>query len=1081
MADGAGPGRSPDLGTARRRRGRAARGAANDRSMTRPEPSLAKVTPPSAEALLRRERQFAALDRAHAGQVAWVSAPAGAGKTCLAASWVDARETPCLWLTLDRADADPASLFHYLTAAARRLGAAAPAANGPKADPGGFARWFFEELFAAEPDGLVVVLDGYQALPEDAPAHDVVATLVELVPPGSLVVVTSRRGPPPRLARLRASAGFHAIEWPALALAPDEADALAREHGVSEPARLAVVRGLAHGWAAGVVLLARARGEDAPRAGDPDRARQAVADYFASQVLADLPERTRRLLQGTAFLPRITAELARAVIGESAAGEVLDELARAHLFVERRDGEPPVFDLHPLFRCCLKRQARDALGADALGALLARSAAVLEQQLDLESAAALYAAGGDWAALSRTVRRCGDDLAGQGRHAVLAGWIDAVPAAARAAEPWLEHWGGRLRLERGESGAREQLAAAFAAFDAGGDAEGAVSSAAWLLRFSTTPDEAARWIAAIERSVAALAASTSAETEARVIAQLLLVHQFPPHHAVVERFAARAERLARSLEGVAARTRMAAFALGVPALHGDLRRLAALLAETRPLAARGDAPPNDLATLLLLHGYGQLQFDPPAGAAATIARLQTLTEVTGSVGTLAAARSLAFRAAVLEGDVERARECRAQVDAGEPLPLPHAVHAGTLKAYLALLEGEPVRAVAEARAVLAAGGPIMPACGPLWRANLGQALLAQGDAAAALHEIECALAAAREWRLEGVAVSAELLRAAALLHAGDEAAADASLRAGLAAARALGCVPHLPFVVPALLARIAARALARGIERDFVCATIVRRGMPPPAADEERWPWRVRVRALGAFEVTVDGKPLENGARTQRKPIELLKYVVAAGGREVGFGAVAQALWPEAEGDAAKRSFDVTLHRLRRLLGHDEAILLLGGKLALNPGLVWVDATAFERLAARADDEERSAQGAAIELLERALRLYRGPLLESDDAPWAQPARDRLRQRFLQLAEWLGERWEDQADPDAALDWYQRAVGVEPAAERLHQRIIRLLHEQGRTAEAIDAYRRCRDVLAAVLAAPPSAETEALHRRIRGG
>jgi DNA-binding SARP family transcriptional activator len=293
----------------------------------------------------------------------------------------------------------------------------------------------------------------------------------------------------------------------------------------------------------------------------------------------------------------------------------------------------------------------------------------------------------------------------------------------------------------------------------------------------------------------------------------------------------------------------------------------------------------------------------------------------------------------------------------------------------------------------------------------------------------------------------------------------------------------MPFILPGTLSQLCALALDRGIEREFVRQTIARRGLPPPAADEERWPWRVRVRAFGAFEMAVDGEPLENGTKPQRKPVELLKYMIAAGGRDVAFGAVTQALWPDAEGDAAKRSFDVTLHRLRRMLGHDNAIVLSGGKLGLNPGVVWVDALAFERLAGRLDEIQRGAGDgliAPIELLERALRLYRGPLLASDDEPWTRPARGRLRRRFVQLSETAGKQWERTGQLDAALAWYHRAVDLEPTAERIHQHILRLLHAQGRFAEALEAYRRCREVLAAILAATPSVETEALHRLVRG-
>jgi DNA-binding SARP family transcriptional activator len=1050
--------------------------------MKRQGTTVAKLARPSGREWLPRERLFAALDGARAGRIAWVTAPGGSGKTSLIASWIEARKLRCLWLSLDAGDADPASLFYYLALGARRLGVTELPASGAAARVplGVFARRFAEQLFATAPEGLVLVLDSYHALSAEAAVHEAVDALFDAIPPGALAVVASRAGPPARLARWAASDALRTLGWPELQLTPEESAALAGRNGVAPGERREAIHELARGWAAGVVLLARA---PTPVSRPPcDAPTQAVFDYFATEVFGGVPARTRDFLVRTAFLPRMTPKLTHRVAAEPEAAALLEELHRTHLFTDRRDGGEPTYEYHPLFRDFLQRQAAKVFDPDVLRALRAASAVALADAGDGEAAAALHVANEDWAGLARLVRARAEALAAHGRHATVAEWIGAVPAVARDAEPWLVYWLGRCQLALRVPGARDTFASAFTAFERSGDAEGAFSSCAWLLRSSATAADAARWIAAAERIAAAHPGFDDPHTEVRVIAQFLLVHQFPPRHPLVERFAARAETLARTLEGAAERTRMAAFALSVPTIHADLRRLAMLAAEMQALAARDDAPPGDLAILLLFRGNCQLQFDDLPAAAATIARMQRLAAATGSIDVFTSTWYLAYRAAVLTGDVDRARECAARLQQAGGLPPPLVMHIATVGVYLALIEGDAPRGIAGARAVLDSAGNVMPDYRPLWHANLGQALLAQGEREAALHEIEVAIATARTWRLEGMLVSAQLLRAAALLQLGSSEEAVASLREGFAGARALGCVPHMPFVLPGTLAQLAAMALGHGIERDFVCRTIARRALPPPAAEEERWPWRVRVRALGAFETAVGGEPLENGTKPQRKPIELLKYVIAAGGRDVGVGAVTQALWPDAEGDAAKRSFDVTLHRLRRMLGHDDAITLYGGKLALNPGIVWVDALAFERLAGRLDDAQRGVRdgpAAPIELLERALRLYRGPLLASDEEHWVRPARERLRRQFVQLAEAAGEHWERAANTDAALAWYHRAIDLEPTAERIHQRILRLLHGQGRRAEALEAYRRCREVLGAILAAAPSPETEALHRLVR--
>ena len=61
----------------------------------------------------------ALLDAGSRRPVTWVEGPAGAGKTSLVSSYLDARGLPCLWYRLDAGDADVATFFYYLGLAAR--------------------------------------------------------------------------------------------------------------------------------------------------------------------------------------------------------------------------------------------------------------------------------------------------------------------------------------------------------------------------------------------------------------------------------------------------------------------------------------------------------------------------------------------------------------------------------------------------------------------------------------------------------------------------------------------------------------------------------------------------------------------------------------------------------------------------------------------------------------------------------------------------------------------------------------------------------------------------------------------------
>jgi len=1048
---------------------------------------IAKLIRPPAGELLRRERLFAVLDAAGSRRAVWIGAPGGAGKTALATSWIEARRLPCLWVALDAGDADPASFFFHLAAAGRAAFGAAELpsfAERHRADPGLFARRFFERLFAGVEPPLAVVLDSYQTLAPDAPVHEATDALLASAPPGVLVLIASREAPPPRLARWLAGADLAVIDYPLLRLTRDETGALATARGLAPNGRLDRLHDLARGWAAGVVLLVRglAQGVPLPRPGEAPPA--AVLDYFAVEVLDRAPAAMQAFLHRTAFLTGMTAAMAEAVSGEPRSGALLEALQRARLFVERGDEAEARYEYHPLFRAFLQARARTALDPAALAQVRDASARLLAARGEPEAAARLFAANEDWPALAGLVREHASGLAMHGAPAALAALLDLAPAAVRDREPWLAFWRAWCRMAAQEGGWRAPLERAFERFEAARDAEGAFAACAWLLRTSLGPADAARWIAVAERLADAHPGFADPDAEARVLWQFHQVRQFPPHHPLVARWASRAEELARTLDRPALRLRMAAFALGVHFAHGDVRRLGALVAATRALPGPEPAPPGDELDFLVCRGYYELYMSEYAAAAATLARAEALAATTGAGRDLAAAAHLGARVALCMGDLPRARGYQERTAViGDALP-PYPCHAHTTAVYVALQAGDLDAATAAAQAAIAYAD-VFPVFRPVWRANLAQVLLECGDAARARAELEATIAEARGARMPATECAARLLHAAALFRLGEGERASASLREGLAAARALGCVPQLPFLLRPTLARLAARALESGIEREVATDLVARWRLAPPSPEEERWPWRIRVRALGAFELAIEGDLLNGAAKTQRKPVELLKCLVAFGGRDVGAAAVMQALWPDAEGDAAKRSFDVTLHRLRRLLGRDDAIVLEAGKLALNPGVMWVDALAFERLAARTEEALRGTGRAAgmpvAELLDRTLRLYRGPLLASDDDAWLQAVRERLRNRYVGLVERAGEYLERHDRMEAALACYQRALDLDPPAERIYQRMIRFLHAHGRRAEALEVYRSCREILAATLGAQPSSETEALHRLVRGG
>lgn len=235
----------------------------------------------------------------------------------------------------------------------------------------------------------------------------------------------------------------------------------------------------------------------------------------------------------------------------------------------------------------------------------------------------------------------------------------------------------------------------------------------------------------------------------------------------------------------------------------------------------------------------------------------------------------------------------------------------------------------------------------------------------------------------------------------------------------------------------------------------------------------VRVFTLGRFDVEVDHAPLRFSRKAQRRPLDLLKLLIAHGGEGVSDEHVAEDLWPDAEGDAARAALRTTLSRLRRLIG---ARSVLGNlrRLTLNPEICWVDALTVERsLAASRRSAQTEDLDAALASLEEALELYRGALLPGEShLPPVVSARARLHSIFLRCLTEVGQRCESADQADKAMDLYRRALEIDETAEDIARRLMQCCRNTGRAAQGIAVYRRCESALKTRLGAAPSAATQ---------
>jgi class 3 adenylate cyclase/DNA-binding SARP family transcriptional activator len=321
----------------------------------------------------------------------------------------------------------------------------------------------------------------------------------------------------------------------------------------------------------------------------------------------------------------------------------------------------------------------------------------------------------------------------------------------------------------------------------------------------------------------------------------------------------------------------------------------------------------------------------------------------------------------------------------------------------------------------------------------------------------------------------------------DEESCIASLRKALAIGKEHGYTDAF-IGKPAVMAGLCVKALEAEIEVEYLHDLIRKRNLVPgpPPIHLENWPWPLRIHTLGRFELVLDGKRARFSRKAQQKPLAMLKALIAFGGegREITEDHVADALWPDAEGDMAHQAFATTLHRLRKLLGQKEVIHFGEGRLAVDRSSVWVDAWAFEGLLAWSETTwknmpKKDCAGKAIEMTQKAIALYRGTFLPGEvNEPWSLSARERLRSKFLRSVLTLGNYWETVREWDRAAEWYQQGLDVDDLAEEFYRRLMVSYQELGRTTDALRVYDRCKRTLSGSLGIEPFAETEAIRKSL---
>ncbi len=1035
----------------------------------------AKITVPRAYGLIPRKRFASRMALKGPRQILWVVGPPGAGKTSLAIDHLQRTQAPRVWFQLDEGDADPATCFTYLgealRGATRRLKPSLPVFGPEYAKAlSVFSMRFFEAFFARLPQGSIVVLDNYQELPQEAPTHDLFREALAVLPPGLQMLVLSRQAPPAVFARFRVGGKLEVLDWEELRMTEVEAGALLRLRAgpiAGDRTRLAELSRRAGGWPAGLVLMA-GRGEPAsgPGAGD----REALFDYFASEVLERMDPEQQAVLLRVSLLQRCTALEARELTGLESAGGILKSLARAGYFTVAHGHVNPAYEFHPLFREFLRHRAEETL-AEEWAPLLLRAGTLLERAGAFSEAFELYS---EIRATDRQVELISGQapaMLAQGQHRTLLNWIRSLPGVAIADSARLSLWLGHCLMTVDLHESREHLERAFAAFEG----EPGWQMQAWCAVVDTwlyAWDDYAKldpWIQWLDEHPGDFAALESGTAEAVAVHMAWAIVHRAPAHPDAALWIQRAERILEEGSHPQIRLRAGTAAFMFRFWSGEMVPCEVLVAGIRRLAAILQEPLARITSYWVEVGMLTWNRATPEDCRALIEAGLRLGERCGVHIFDFMFHGHEAALAIGSGDLRAAGRALAAMKAFVPGRNGWAFF-HYLSSWEAFTRGDLAAALGHAEeSVACAESSGMPTSEAMNRLVLAEVYFEVGrleDAHAQARLAEVLLDRARSPIIE-MMYHQGLARFGLQVSPRDSMALG-HLRRAMVLGREHGFLNH-HWQVPEWMTGLCSVALEEGIETEFVHRLIQTHGLKPGMPQlHPAWPRELRITTLGGFSIQKEGRELRFPAKAPWKLLLLLKALVAGGPQGIGAKRLADWLWPEADGDTAQQSLETGLHRLRQLLGVDGAVRMQDGRLVIDPERCWVDAHAFEMMV---DVPEHA---------ERALTLYGGPFLPDLDQSWARQNRERLEDRYLKGVAALGKRKEEEGNLEEAIGWYEEGLEAAPLAEMLYRRLLACHGRRGNRAEGLRVFERCRSALWDGLSVSPAPETEELAAALRG-
>jgi LuxR family maltose regulon positive regulatory protein len=1038
------------------------------------------------EGELERTRLLEAVQANSYKKLTLLCAAPGYGKTTLAAQFARCSDFPVAWLQLEESDRDASTLSADILAAMaialrdwdppslNLIGA--PVRTGT---PGALGSALAGSLDRGLSDFTVLVLDDFHLVDDAQPVLDLLNALLDELPPALHLLLISRHVPPLRITPLVAAQQTAGFSEEHLRFTVSEVQDLvvARNRITLPTAEAEALASANEGWVTGILLSSHLLWRGLPL-GEGITGRDRVYQFLASEVLEQQPDALRRFMLEASVILDMDPPGCDFILGRNDSRTLLSQLDSRRLFVFSSGEDPPAYRFHNLFREFLREnmQRRDP---GRYKSLLERTA---EWNLRIsmpEAAFSYFIQAENYHRAARLAEDHVQKFYESGRAQTLQEWARrlypvrfevprlygcvamtlGMSGEFQKAEEYLEI--SSQGLERAQNTARRsslEATRAWLAFRKGEYEAGWTIAERLLAKGVEGGVEISDLRMAAEHAGRCSAALGKTREAVRYLREAL--DMFPEDEKsydrahVINELANMLRTAGESAESYVMQRRALALwreldypgpvAIALNNLAYDQHMMGQL--EEAELsyneAVEWSRKSGDRhSQMLIFSGLGDLMKDRAqyAKAAGYYTSADRLAEESGDLS--------------MQGYIYRARADLNRWLKNYPAALEWLHRAQEL--------GDRENAVTAANDRIFHGALIE---------EMGKSQEALDTLRRGVEELE------REQAPKAALAESLFLLARSEFRAGANAVAEDMLRRAFDLAFACGSDQGL--VREVRCAEDLLEGFADHPKLGGFCVSLAERSKQQTAdehAEEQpavAEPMTLKVKALGALDITWAGRSLTRSAWTSQKAKEVFLFL--ADSAPVGRDELLSVFWPEMPAGRAQANLYQTLYRIRRAIGVD--IIVLKDQICRFADNIHIayDVLDFETSARRAlglplTDRRRLAE------LEGAASLFRGEYLKDVPVDWATRRREELDLLFLNLIREATDENINLCRYEEARAYAARGLAVDPFRDELHQRMLKILAALGRTHEVVDHYQKYVFLLRNDLGLDPPLETRALY------